>query len=215
MQESSWVAIIVGVLTVAGTLFGFGVSNWFESKREERQDIRNRERQWRDRQLESIAELQVALLESMQGTWTASLAWENAKLTTEIASAAGVLPKLPDITKEQWHQNWLAAIRRVAVMATRVQNAELKQLAGEFNTIASKIGSLENVDAIKQELKVLESKVAEANELAGRLFSEFDVPQSEVERNVPSRQRWNCTRVGVVRSSDGGEPTERWRCNRL
>src|SRR5215217_1267575 len=104
MEQANWVAVLVAFFTLVGTLGGFVVSNHFELKREDARDVRDRDRQWRDRQLTTIDALQTALIESFQGLWTGKGALERAKIEAELAKLKGETPSYPDLTKEQWHQ---------------------------------------------------------------------------------------------------------------
>jgi hypothetical protein len=215
MQESNWVAVIVGVLTVAGTLGGFIVSNWFELRREERQNVCDRDREWRERQLESIAELQVALLAALYATNAALRFNEKVTVATLASLAAGQVPSVPNTSKEQWHQDWENAIQRVAVMSSRTQDTELRRLIGDYLRIANSIETIDNLEEQDAEFAKLRLKVVEANNRAGELYREFDAPAVEVQKEMPQRERWNYTYVGMVKGVDGGDRSERWLCGRL
>jgi hypothetical protein len=207
MQEANWVAIWVTFFTLVGTLGGFVVSNHYELKREEARDVHDRDRQWRERQLTTIDALQTALIEAFEGLWTGKGVVERAKAEADLARLKGEIPSYPEPTKEQWHQDWISAIRRVAVMASRLQDTELQQLVGEANMMQARIQKIDDIEEFDKEFKVLEVKVAEVNERAGALHREFDAPTMRAK----PRERWSCQRRGLNPETGG----ERWTCNRV
>jgi hypothetical protein len=207
MQEANLVAILLACFTLVGTLGGFWVSNHFELKREESRDVRDRDRQWRERQLTTIDALQTASIEALHGLWTGKAVSEKAMAEADLAKLKGEFPSYPDLTEEQWHQNWTSAIRQVVVMASRLQDAELQQLVGEANMMQARTQKIDNLEEFDKEFKLLEAKVAEVNERAGALYREFDAPAMQAK----PRERWFCQSRGL--NPETGR--ERWTCNPL
>jgi hypothetical protein len=158
---------------------GYVLASWQEGRRDRQQDRRNRDQQWRERQLNAIAECQVAIAESMHGVWLTNRALENYFVTTVERISAGKMPEFPEVTDEKWHQDWLASIRKMETMATRVQDPALLRAVESFNAVRAKIHDLKDPEARDQEFAELEGITQEALLLAGRLYREFDAPPGD------------------------------------
>ena len=149
-------------LLLIGIAFGY----WAELRRDEHQRTRDREQRTRDRQLDAISELQVSLMEALHGSWTANRAWELALLSDPT--------KVSAVYETDWHRAWLSAMRRVAIMVTRVKDPDLQKLVLEFNTIVAEMETMEDPKELDQAFRNLEAKCEQALVLAGKLYQEVD-----------------------------------------